>query len=622
MEVFINGKRYRLDPSDSIGKGGEADVYKLDDQTVVKVFKQPDHPDVVGNPTEEEAARRRIDEHQRKLREFPTIRKGRVVAPMALALDRSGQRILGYAMTFLKQSEVLLRYSERSFRGTAIDNNEVAAIFTDLYETVEGVHDSDVVIGDFNDLNILVAKSQAWLIDCDSWQFGQFFCTVYTEKFVDPLLCDPKADRPMLARPHNKDSDWYAYSVMLMKCLVFCDPYGGVYKPKIASLGIPHTRRPLRRITVFHKDVRYPKPAIPYEALPDDLLQYFHEVFEKDRRGKFPIQYLKNFRWTRCANCQAEHARAICPTCRKVAPGAVKQVVTVRGKVTATRIFKADGEIIFATVQDGDLRYYYRENGMNFREGGVPTSTVTVPSARYRIHGADTLIGVNGKVATLSGRSTNPDLLYVDSFRNVPMFDSNGDKKFWIENGVLMKDGRLAPERIGQVLQSQTLFWVGPKFGFGFYRAAELNVAFVFDCDAHGLNDSVKIPPMNGHVVDSTCFFTDKLCWFMVSLRQEGKAINRCVVIAADGSIQAVAEAEEGDGSWLSTIRGKCAAGKYLFGVTDDGLVRLEVSNGTVVKSAEYPDTEPFVDEGCQLFAGKSGLFVVDRSEIRVLKIS
>src|SRR5204862_3787387 len=120
---------------------------------------------------------------------------------------------------------------------------------------------------------------------------------------------------PILSRPYNQESDWYAYSVMLMKCLLFCDPYGGVYKPKILPQGIPHAARPLKRITVFHKDVRYPKPAIPIETLPDELLHYFHEVFEKDRRGVFPTGLIRNFRWTKCRNCQTEHARAACPSC-------------------------------------------------------------------------------------------------------------------------------------------------------------------------------------------------------------------------------------------------------------------------------------------------------------------
>src|SRR5262245_42066162 len=108
-EIYIQGKRIRLNPSDSIGKGGEADVYKLDDRTVVKIFKQPDHPDVAGNPAEEDAARQRLEEHQRKLREFPLI-VGRVVSPDALAMDRSGSRVLGYTMRLLQHSEVLLRY--------------------------------------------------------------------------------------------------------------------------------------------------------------------------------------------------------------------------------------------------------------------------------------------------------------------------------------------------------------------------------------------------------------------------------------------------------------------------------------------------------------------------------
>jgi hypothetical protein len=39
------------------------------------------------------------------------------------------------------------------------------------------------------------------------------------------------------------------------------------------------------------------------------------------------------------------------------------------------------------------------------------------------------------------------------------------------------------------------------------------------------------------------------------------------------------------------------------------------------VKTREFPDSEPFVDAGCQLFAGRAGLYVVDRREVRLLRI-
>ncbi len=87
MDVYIASKRVRLNPSHAVGKGGEADVFRLDDRTVVKVFKRPNHPDFNGNPIEIQGARTRIDEHQRKLREFPKNLPEKVISPQLLATD-------------------------------------------------------------------------------------------------------------------------------------------------------------------------------------------------------------------------------------------------------------------------------------------------------------------------------------------------------------------------------------------------------------------------------------------------------------------------------------------------------------------------------------------------------
>ena len=42
------------------------------------------------------------------------------------------------------------------------------------------------MVGDFNDLNILVTGTDAWLIDADSFQFGTYLSPVFTERFLDP----------------------------------------------------------------------------------------------------------------------------------------------------------------------------------------------------------------------------------------------------------------------------------------------------------------------------------------------------------------------------------------------------------------------------------------------------
>lgn len=629
MEVYIGGKRHRLDPSQSVGKGGEADVYRLDDRTVAKIFKQPDHPDYSNNSLEAEGARHRIEEHQTKLREFPRLAGVNVMAPISLVTDRSERRIIGYTMEFVPKAEVLMRWSERSFRGAALENNNVLEIFRKLHQTVETLHRNwKVVIGDFNDLNVLVDWAGApFVIDADSFQFGKYLSRMYTERFVDPLHCDPNETRPILKKPHTEASDWYAWNVMLFRSLLLCDPFGGIYRPKNKNQQIPHTARPLPgyRISVFHKDVIYPKPAVPFDRLPDGLLDWFQGVFQGAQR-EVSRHLLANVRWTACSGCGTEHARPTCPSCQKAAPAAVKETIQVRGKVTSTRVFKTAGEIVYAAWQDDSLKYIYVEqdsrNELNYRREDGTSILRTEPGMkfRWRTGGSKSLFGASGRFHVLEATEPDETPTYVDSYGALPVFDANSVHRYWAAEGVLYRDGDYGPVRIGDVLKNQTLFWVGEKFGFGFYRASELSVAFLFDALDSGINDTVKMPPLRGHLMDSTAFFTKDRVWFFATLKQGPRIVTRCTVISSKGDVEAHHEEDAGTGI-LGEIRGKCAFGKYLFMVTDEGLSRLEVVGGTIQKTAEYPDAEPFVHSGCHLFPATNGLHVVDRSEIRVLKM-
>jgi len=626
VDVYIGGKRVRLDPSQSVGKGGEADVYKIDPRTVAKIFKQPDHPDYMNNSQEAEGARQRIEEHQTKLREFPRLAGVSVMAPLGLVTDRTESRILGYTMEFVPKAEVLMRWSERTFRGATLENNKVVEMFRKLQQTVETLHRNwKVVIGDFNDLNVLVDwAGTPVIIDADSFQFGKYLSRMYTERFVDPLHCDPKENRPILKVPHNEASDWYAWNVMLFRSLLLCDPFGGVYRPKNKNQQVPHTARPLPgyRISVFHKDVIYPKPAVPFDRLPDDMLDWFHGVFQGPQR-EVSRHLLANLRWTECEGCGTEHARPSCPSCQKTAPAAVKEVTKVRGKVTSTMVFRTKGEIVFAAWQDA-LKWAYKgtkPGPVYFREAGQEVyEALDSAGDRVRIKGDRTLFGREGNVRIYRDGNDLEQEFPVDSYGTLPVFDANETHHYWVDGGVLYRSGDLGRERIGDVLQGQTLFWVGPKFGFGFYRAANLSMAFVFDAMAGGLNDTVQLPPLRGNLMDSTAFFTNDRVWFFATLKNGPRIVTRCTVINARGDVEAHHEEDAGAGV-LGEIRGKCAVGKYLFMVTDDGLCRLEVVNGTIQRTAEFPDAEPFVNAGCHLFPAKGGLHVVDRTEIRLLKM-
>jgi hypothetical protein len=374
-------------------------------------------------------------------------------------------------------------------------------------------------------------------------------------------------------------------------------------------------------VTVFHPEVRYPKPAVPYAVLPDDLLHHFHLVFGKDQRGPFPLRLLDALRWTRCAVCGAEHARMLCPACTPAAPAAVKETLTVRGTVTATRVFRTRGLILCAALQGGTLRWLAHEDGRFMREDGTVAFTGTLPPRlRVRLLGAATVAGAHNRVATFTA-DRPPAPMSVDCCGTEPAFDTNARARYWVDNGRLLRDGAWGPEHIGDVLAGQTRFWVGPRFGFGLYRAGELSVAFVFNAAGGALNDSVRLPPLHGELLDADCAFTERRCWFLAATQEGGRTIHQCVVIRADGSLEAAARAEEHDGSWLGTLRGKCADGDFLLAATDDGIVRVEPAGGRLVKTRDFPDTEPFVDAGCRLLAGTGGLYVVDQSEIRLLTV-
>ena len=377
--------------------------------------------------------------------------------------------------------------------------------------------------------------------------------------------------------------------------------------------------RPLKRITVFHPEVRYPKPAERWDVLPDDLLQHFHAVFVKDVRAGFPAALL-DARWTRCTACHREHSRAVCPHCAGAPPAAVRDVTRVRGEVTSRRVFATTGTILEAGLQDGVLRFLYQDGETVRREDGAPVLGGRAAGLRLRILGRKTLVGKGAQVVVLEGGAAG-SRFSAETVNGDTVFDTNERRSCHVYEGRLWREGPLGPERIGDVLAGQTTIWVGPAFGFGFYRAGQLQVSFVFDVERGGLNDGVAVPRIAGQLTDARCVFGADRCFFLTASHENGRTVHRGTAIAHDGRILGTAAAAAGDGSWLGHLSSGCAVGNALLVPTDDGIVRVEVDGASLVKTREFPDTEPFVDAASRLFAGPDGLYVVDAHEIRRLTL-
>lgn len=546
--VFVDGKRVALDPSALVGQGGEAEVYDLHDGRVLKWWKPPSHPDYDGMPEQQAAAAQRLVERPAKLRALPSHLPASVVVPCGLAFaGKQSAAVVGYVMPKIG-GEPLHSYGEPRWRREhPVDGGDVVAALLDLHDAIAALHRRGVVIGDCNDLNVLVDGRRVHLIDVDSYQYGGFTCPMFSERFVDPRLCDTAC---VPVRPHDPASDWFAFAVMTFRSLLGVGPWGGVHQPADPAKRCPPTARAQRRISVLAPDIVYPRAARPLAILPDETLGVFRDIFEHDQRGGFPRHELERLRLRRCSTCNEEHARVRCPACQ-----------------TAARLPPV--------VVHGRLRWQ-------------AIQLAEVAPFAYAVPHAGATIGTRTGV--------------------------------WIENGALWREGRLGPQRIGDVLARQTRAWVGDRLGVGFYRAGGYAVGFVFRPDRGVLDDRVQLPPLRGQLASAHAVLGHDRAWLFLELVERGRIATTCIVTGADGST--IASETLADARWLDGIAGACAAGPHLFVPTDEGIARIEVVQGAIVQTRTFAETAPLVGSGDRLALAATAIDVVRRRDVIRLQLA
>jgi len=287
LKIIANNWKLRTQNFEELGRGGEAVIYRLKPDTVAKVYLLPNDPQYREFPDQKEAAKVRHEEIQTKLFDFPTGLPAGLVVPQGVLLN-GGKRIFGYTMLYIE--------------GTAFDKlaridgkltpELTAKLLAGLYELVCALHAKGVIIGDFNENNIMVANETVYLIDADSMQFGRYQCRSFMLRFSAPELLAFTAAKTkgrgkkkvivpaqaVLAKPYNELSDWYSFLVIAMRLLVHTDPYGGVAK------GMDLLERLRQRITIFDQRVVYPQIARPLAVVPRPLLEAFYRAFKLGER--------------------------------------------------------------------------------------------------------------------------------------------------------------------------------------------------------------------------------------------------------------------------------------------------------------------------------------------------
>lgn len=621
IRAQIDGRSYTFNTEDEdqiIGEGGEAVVMKWTPSSeftrrhgngkyAVKIFFM-----------ESDEQRAAAVQRQTKLRHTPKGVPRNVVTPLVFVVNSHGQ-IIGFVMRLLEDVVPLSKFMDPEFRKERRITQAIAVqVLIRLHATVIGLHQAGVVIGDFNDKNVLVNLKtfDVYIIDFDSAQWGQWTCLTATPEFSDPTLLD-QSHNLRKGASYSRVSDWYSFAVIVYQLLTLSHPYrDGVHRP---GSGHPRKRFPERvtlRLSVFdprvHLDASTHHPA----TLPDELGRLMGVIFIRDHRpNPFPIHLLTTFQWMRCPRCGREHGRSVCPTPGCQTPGVVpsRSTTTPPGTVFLT-----------AAASGGRLQYVCSRNGAYYREddaevwrppqGGASLSAL--------IAGSRTILHSGTSFGVFNGDIKNARRYPTQNHYGRTTVAANSRHFYWVsESSLVRDDGRGGIVTIGPVAPHMTSVWAGERFGLAMVQAGVVTKILTFDAERPGYR-SYLLPPEFGIVVDAQCIISDDLAWLTVSSRaKNGVTTNRCYVFDASARLRATAEERRGEQTWLGSMTPTAfAIRSWLFvPVTRIGIVRVALEVDSIRREGVYPRTADLMPNSTAtvgLGLTQSGIMHVGRTSI------
>ena len=461
MQVLLNNRRVNLGERDVLGSGGEAVVFKYKNSGI-KIYH---------DPTPARAAK------LSDLLQFANTLPPEVVAPRQPVFDMAGQQIVGFSMELAPDKALPLSHlRNKAYRATyGFNNRQVAELFLAMHTILSRLHAAGVVIGDFNELNVLFEAARPVLIDVDSYQFGPYACPVATEACLDPKLYGLDLAAKPVFRPEH---DWYSFAVLLFRSLLLAHPYGGNH-PQVKKL----TERAGQGVFIFSDNITYPKIALSPWLLSDELGQVFHEIFAKQKREVFPLPVLGSFLQglAECPVCREWYPaqRRNCPLCQPAATFSFSQPPMVAG-LQAGEWLAADGEIVAERVFGDTVYLLAREADKAVlylvKECRPPTRTDLFrwpPGAKFAFMEDALVVNPFGSTDLMvlrvekDGRVTPLLKTVTGSFEGQAVFATTAHHLYRLAGGILLqcelKDGYLLERPLSTVLEDQTCFEVFPE---------------------------------------------------------------------------------------------------------------------------------------------------------------
>ncbi len=579
----------------NIGEGGEAVVFRESTANGVfghKMFRFPDDPFYASDPGAQQNAAVRLAAYAGKLPEFPPWLGSRVVGPVATLHTGSRYAVCGYSMPFVTDSVPLSKYADPAWkRQHGVTLEEIARIFIDLHDTICENHACGMIIGDFKMPNVLVqGRRRAFIVDAESMAYGDYPCRTFTDGFVDPRLCDNRADFEVLTKPYDRKSDWYAFSVMLFHVLTHVMPYDGVYLAPAGKPPVPPAWRSRKSISVFNKAVRLPGFATG-KGMPERLKTFFFNVFERGLRERPGRELLAELLG---ANQAPPPFRPREHTCwKQYNHDAIPLLpATGAGEVTLPSFFSGPQLLVASAGGRSGVSYLTHDGARYLREDG---SVVVEDDGRayntFLLGGHRTIVGVdktNGSAEQFDG----PFYILEDGERpraiqevdpapdGTPNIAFLGDDVVWVGRGALCRLSKQNTPFLA--FGEKPRLYAGAQFGVVVTTSQEeLSDLFLFD--KAGIVRLTSLPPILGKVKRVQCVFGDNSVWMFFTLLCKGETSRYVLVLNAQGDLQGLAAASDGENAWFSeaTLRAAYEVSEpsktiyELAALTPTGLVRM-----------------------------------------------
>jgi DNA-binding helix-hairpin-helix protein with protein kinase domain len=192
--------------------------------------------------------------------------------PLDVALNEA-MVVVGYIMPFASGTSLEEFYGHRSLHLRL-------RLALNTVRVIESIHESGYIIGDLRSENIIGrSDGTITIVDCDSFQVGEFPCWLGEPEFLAPeLLAVEDLSRVRRVLAHDR----WSLATIVFLLVMQCHPFRAIYTGTDgATLGL--TEKVLSGQWPYARNAGYyvpPPDSPPFDALPCDMQSMFRRAFE------------------------------------------------------------------------------------------------------------------------------------------------------------------------------------------------------------------------------------------------------------------------------------------------------------------------------------------------------